>query len=192
MKTKNFKSFTFISVVLITFVLMLSNCTTVSPYNPSLPQISISKAEYQDIRHLGSNFSENPYMEPKTLLRGKLYEFFVVKIIFNLQKKENVTILAETIGPDGKEPSRIYSQYSFIEFWDSNTSIDPENDVKNQRKITSINRSCVPSFSFNQNAGLSVLFIPIVGKNPMPRPTKISIQVLTDSGESSMYSYSLE
>jgi len=154
--------------------------------------VIISKASDDDIKAYGRNFDENPYLEPRTLIRGKLNEFFIVKIQFNLPSESKISIIADATAKDGKEAARAYDTQGFIAFWESNIFKDEDNDAQKQRKYTSIERSCVPSMNFSQRAGQNTLYLPIVGANPIPRPAKIYVQVATSSGESVVFSYLLE
>ena len=189
MKRKVF-SIGFIAVAII--VALFSGCASAPHYNPALPVLAVSQAQYDDIRPYGPSYESNPYMEPRTLIRGKLNEFFVVKLDFNLPVNTKITVIADATTLDGKEAAKVYDQYSFVSYWDANTTYEPDNDAKNQMRNTIISRSCIPSMSFTQRAGRSTLLMPIIGKNPIPRPAKIYVQVATSTGESVVFNYLLE
>jgi len=81
-------------------LVLVSSCATAkNSFDPSLPEVSLYKATESDIRQYGKNFSENPYMEPRTLVRGKLNEFFIVRVDFNLPADTMVAILATATSP---------------------------------------------------------------------------------------------
>jgi hypothetical protein len=170
--------------------LMIAGCTTAPAFDPALPAVVLSRASAIDVGVYGRNFDENPYLEPKTLIRGKLNEFFIVKIQFNLASESRVSIIAEAVTADGKQAARVYDTQGFIAYWESN--IYKDDDVQKQRKFTSIERSCVPAMDFKQGAGQAVLYLPMVGANPIPRPAKIYVQVAISSGESIVFDYILE
>lgn len=174
------------------FVLFFSACATKLPFNASLPIIRIEEADQSDIRQFGSDFTVNPYMEPVTMFRGKLYEFFIVKVSFNLSTDSQISIAAKAVSPDGKEVAKVYDQYTFAEFWDANTSGESNLSAKITRKTSSISRSCIPSFKFFQRAGQSEIFIPLVSKNPILRPAIITIEVVPSTGSTMTYTYNLE
>lgn len=173
-------------------VLALASCATAgSAFDPTIPKIAISKAGEADIRAYGRNFSENPYMEPRTLARGKLNEFFILKLDFNLPAKSTVSLIAHAKSPKGEEVARVYTEQDFRDFWWANTIRDDDSGVW-ERKMAAIQRACIPGFDFSRPAGRTTLFVPLVGKNPIPRPAKIYAQVALSTGEIAEYSFTLE
>ncbi|MEW6549762.1 MAG: hypothetical protein AB1407_09930 [Spirochaetota bacterium] len=173
-------------------VLALSSCATASaPYNPTIPKVAISKATEADIRAFGKNFSENPYLEPRTLARGKLNEFFILKLEFNLESKNSASLIASAKSPSGEEVAKTYYEQSFKDYWWANTIRDDDTGQWG-RKMTAIERACIPGFDFNRPAGRTTLFVPLVGKNPIPRPAVIYAQVALGTGEIVEYSFTLE
>jgi len=125
------------------------------------------------------------------LLRGKLNEFFVVKIAFNLPGDSEVLIIAEAVGKDGNNTATAYDSYAHKDFWEFAVNFETDNP-KFQKKMLTLEKTCIPGFSFNQKAGKTEYYIPFVGKNPLPRPTSIYIQVALASGESATYEFLLE
>jgi hypothetical protein len=183
------KFFLFLSAIIV--LSMFFGCATAPAYDPARPILEISQASGEFLKGFG-RINENPYLEPKSLLRGKLNEFFVVRMDFNLPEASRIAIIAEAFSDDGKEAARAYDLYSFIEFWDYNTIRDDDNDSLRQRKITYIERSCIPSMQFNQRAGKNTLLVPFVGKNPIPRPATIYVQVAIGGGEPFIFEQRLE
>lgn len=189
MKSKHF----FIGFLAVAIIATLfSGCASTSRFDAALPVLAVSQAQYADIRPYGPNYESNPYMEPRTLIRGKLNEFFILKLDFNLPADAKITIIADATTPDGKEAAKAYDQSSFVSFWDANTTSDPDNDSKIQMRNTIISRSCIPTMSFTQRAGRNTLLMPMIGKNPIPRPAKIYVQVAASTGESVVFNYLLE
>lgn len=162
---------------------LLASCVSAPAFDPTRPQVVIAQATQAELRKFGTSYIENPYMEPRTLLRGKLNEFFVVKVDFNLPADSKVSILAEAKLVGGKEAARVHDSYSFIEFWDSATLTESEKGAEVQRKMTLIERSCIPAFDFVQQAGQGTLYIPFTGPNPMQRPATIYVQIVVGKGE---------
>ena len=173
-------------------LLVFAGCATSPAFDPSLPDVTVSRASEADIKAFGRNFYENPYMEPRTLIRGKLNEFFVVKLQLNLATTSRVSVLAEVVSPDKKPVAKAFDAQGFEEFWKANTFKEEDNDAQNQRRLTVIQRSCLPAMDFTQRAGRTVLLLPMVGANPIPRPAYIHIQVTAGQGEPVSYSYVLE
>ncbi|HEY9054098.1 MAG TPA: hypothetical protein VIO60_04695, partial [Rectinemataceae bacterium] len=170
----------------------LGSCASLPQYDPSLPQVSIVRATESDIRQFGKISSENPYIEPRTLLRGKTDEFFILRIDFNLPENAEITIVAKAEAPAGKKPAKAYSAPEFRDFWNARIIKDNENDALNQRKYTSIDRSCVPSFDFRQKAGRGSAFLPFASENPMPRPMLFRVEVSSSIGPGAVYEFTLE
>lgn len=171
---------------------IMISCATAPVYNPNLPLLVIDKAIKTDTQVYGRQFTTNPYLEPQTLLRGKLNEFYILKLQFNLPTNMLVSIITEITSKDGQEAAKAYDKNAFTDFWDINTMTYPDNDAKNQNRNTAIARSCIPAMSFTQRAGVNTLFLPIIGKNPIPRPAKIYIQVSVGSEVPYIYTATLE
>ncbi len=172
--------------------MIFTGCASAPAFDASKPLVSLSQATYQDLKKFGNNNDVNPYFEPSSLIRGKLNEFFIVKLSFNLPKEAEVSIIADAVQPDGQEAAKVYTLYNFIDFWDVNTSREPNNDAKIQMRKTNIERSCVPSLQFKQGAGQNVLLLPFVGKNPIPRPAKIYVQVEVAGAEPAVFTYDMK
>lgn len=178
-------------IVFILFMSCFIACKTVPLLKNNSQVIQIEQASLQDIRAYGVSYEENPYMEPKTLIRGKLNEFFVVKITLNLPAKSAVSVLVEAKTAEGMEAARPYSRDDFIAFW-NNVIVQDDDSYKYNQKITTIRRSCIPSFDFTEGPGQTVYYIPFVGKYPISRPAKIYVQVsVAGQGEPCAYAYDL-
>ncbi|MCE1206618.1 MAG: hypothetical protein LWX00_04350 [Spirochaetia bacterium] len=172
-------------------VILISACATKPKFNPNQPQVTMSQAIQAELRQFGPNSDTNPYIEPRTLIRGKLNEFYIVRLALNLSAETQISILAEAKGPDGTETAKAMDMYAFEAYWDSVTYREPDNDAKIQARITNIKRSCIPGFSFTANAGQSIYYIPFVGKNPIPRPSRIYVQVTVGNTEPVIYTADL-
>ncbi|MEN6399403.1 MAG: hypothetical protein ABFC74_03365 [Rectinema sp.] len=175
----------------VVLILTLSGCKTAPKAKADVPVVQITKASAEEIKEYGPSQESNPYMEPRTLLRGKLNEFFVVKIVLNLPAKSKVSVLAEMKGPDGSSSARAYTKLDFVTFW-QNVVAQDDNSPKYNQKMTTIARSCIPAFDFTEGAGLTTYYLPFVGKNPIPRPSKVYVQVsVNGQGEPSVFTYDL-
>ena len=178
--------------VLALCAILLAGCASLPAYDTDKPRLSLSKANEKELLAYGNSFVENPYLEPRTLIRGKLNEFHIVKLSLNLPEATRISIIAEAKKLDGSEAAKVYDQNTFAEFWDANTTVESTSGSEIQKKNSSISRSCIPAFSFTANAGQSEFYIPFVGRNPIPRPAKIYVQVSTGSGEPCVYTATLE
>ncbi len=178
-------------LVCVTAIVLFFSCATRPSFDPSIPLLSIEKADAAVLSMFGSTFETNPYLEPKTLLRGKLNEFFVVKISFNLPKDSEVLITAEAVDKDGRDAASAYDRYALKDFWEFAANFETDNP-KFQKKMIALEKSCIPGYSFHQKAGKAEYYMPFVGKNPLPRPSSFSIRVALASGESATYEFLLE
>ncbi|HWR12715.1 MAG TPA: hypothetical protein VN445_12900 [Rectinemataceae bacterium] len=172
-------------------LVFLASCATLSEYNPALPKVIIAKAEPGDFSRYGQSYESNPYLEPKTLLRGKLNEFFIAKLSFNLREESRISIIADAIALDGTKAATAYDQDGFRDYW-TFVSGDSTEGKNFSKKMNTIAQTCVYSMQFTQKAGQNTMFLPMVGKNPIPRPATIYIQVSTGSGEPAVFKYTLE
>lgn len=178
-------------IVLLCGAILITSCATTPAFNANKPPVSISQATQTELRQFGPNSDTNPFIEPRTLVRGKLNEFYLVRLELNLVSESPVSILAEAKGLDGTETAKALDMYAFEAYWDSVTYREPDNDAKIQSRITNIKRSCIPGFSFTVKAGQSIYYIPFVGKNPIPRPSRIYVQVTVGNAEPLIYTADL-
>jgi len=192
MNAKNqFKIIFYLSLLSIFFL----SCVTSYPnYTKEIPEILISNSKEKEILKIISSPSINPYIEPSTVLRGKLNEFFVVRIDFNLEKDTEIKITADMNSlKDKKTVAYLYEREQFLAYWEGFLSHDSiEDNLQYTKKTNSIRKTCFPEFSFLQKAGRSVLYLPFIGKNPIERPTEVYVQVTAGSREPFIYKHILE
>ncbi len=100
------------------FSLLAISCASTPQNDPALPAIEITIASPDEIRQFGIKQGENPYLEPTSLLKGKLNEFLILKIHFNLMERSKVSIIAQSMKEDGSEAGRFYTAKDFAAFWD--------------------------------------------------------------------------
>lgn len=178
--------------LILIFILTLSSCATAHKYDSNKPFVKITQATSTDLRQFGSNPSANPYIEPKSLFRGKIDEFFILKISLNLPKKSKISIEPRAIRPDGKDSGRFYTRDSFIEYWKFKDVYDEDANPYGNTKMVAIQRSCLPSFEYMQKAGNFEYYLPLVSPNPIARPTNVSIDVFIDDVAFCSYIYLIE
>jgi len=161
-------------------VFEFQSCTTTNPYSKELPTMAVSHViDQNNILKIVRNPYTNPYIEPSTMMRGKLNEFYVVKIDFNLEQDTRIEIVAEMNSMnDISAAAYPYDREQFITYWEMFSSHDLiEDNVEYTKKMNAIRSTCVPSFVFTQKAGRSTLYFPFIGKNPLPKPAKVFVQV---------------
>ncbi len=169
----------------------LGSCATVNVYDPSIPSVAITRANSSDIARFGSSFEINPYLEPKTLLRGKLNEFVVMKVALNLQNDSRISVIADITTAADPKAAVANDKFAFTEYWNFFSGGDAETQMARKR-LNTLDQTCIPALSFVQKAGKYTYYIPFVGNNPIPRPAKIYVQVSTGSGEPAVYTAMLE
>jgi len=175
------------SSLLIVILFFAISCTTTPVYNPSLPLAIIKPASTNEIRQFGNNININPYIEPYTLLRGKLFEFYILKIIINKRDTSKIDIDCDIYVDQNNRDAKAYSIKEFAALWDSISIYSEDTNPAGNEREHNIQRSCLPSFSFIESSGIHEYFIPIAGKFPMKRPIKILIRVSDANGEQYTY-----
>lgn len=179
-------------IIAVTFALLaLGSCATVAVYNPSDPSVTIARATPAEIANFGPSFETNPYMEPRTILRGKLNEFVVIKVALNLQKDSRISIIADASTAADPSVAIANDKVALTDYWNFLSGGEAETP-KARKRLSTIDITCIPSLNFTQKAGKSTYYIPFVGKNPIPRPAKIYVQVSAGSGEPAVYTATLE
>jgi len=177
------------------FIFAFQSCSTTIPYSRELPEVTISHVmDQKDKLKIIRNPYINPYIEPSTTIRGKLNEFFVIKIDFNLEQDTRIEIVAEmNLVNDTSVVAYPYDREQFITYWEMFASHDlVEDNLEYTKKINTILRTCIPSYIFTQKAGRSTFYLPFIGKNPLSRPAKVSVQVYTSNQIPLKFSYVVE
>lgn len=164
--------------------LLLSNCATVPGYDQNLALAEIRPATIQEIRQFGANTNSNPYLEPSTLLRGKIYEFHILKLKLNVKEKIRISIICDVFSDPGKNASKAYTAEEFSSLWEFASVYSDDTNPAGNARSTNIQRSCLPSYEFTETPGIHEYFIPIAGRYPMTKPVNIYIQVTNAGGES--------
>lgn len=168
-------------IILLVFVsLSWVGCVTHQVYNTNKPAIQVEQATKTDIRSFGFKSGENPYIEPSSLIRGKIDEFFIVKFSFNLSETKNISILAEAQDDKGASIGRFYTADKFVQYWKLRDAYDEDDNPYGNAKQVSIQSSCLSSFEFSQKPGVREYYLPFVSSYPIKRPATIHIQVVAD------------
>lgn len=171
-------------VLLSLLVLTFQACAHIPEYDSSYPQVAISAGDSQSLLQFGKDYSTNPFLEPRSLLRGKLNEFYIIRIHFNLQEESRVSILAEMSSKDGSSVASPYYRDYLKEYWE----IYAERGAASANMAASTKRNVIDNYVpvssvFIQKAGQTDLYLPMIGPNPIPRPANIYIQVSVNRGE---------
>ncbi len=171
-------------------LLFLGGCASTQAYDTSLPKIFIQRATIEEIKKFGTTFASNPYLEPATLLGGKKYEFFVVRIDLNLDKNESVEVDAFAQVPAGVPVPQVHTKNSLIEFWEF---IDEGAKLADfEKRKTTIEITAIPSTSFRESSGQHRYYLVFSGKYPIKKPVSYHVRVFLSSGESVSFSDTIE
>ena len=90
--TKNRRSIIWLGELFIIATLIFNSCATNKVYDAKIPTVSISHVPEAELAKYGTAFAANPYREPSNIILGKSYEFYIVKISLNLEKKTRIKI----------------------------------------------------------------------------------------------------
>jgi len=174
------------------YIFLFTSCASLPHFDPDLPPVEIEPASDSDIKKFGIKPGENPYLEPISIIKKKLNEFYILKIRFNLSERTYISIHTESLKEDGSEAGRFYTAEQFLAFWEQREFYTEDNNPYGNSKIITIQRSCIPSLEFFQNPGISEYFLPLESKYPIPRPANIYIQISLGSREPIIFKYTLE
>ncbi len=171
---------------------VLYSCASTQTYTVDKPLVEITQALPTDIRQFGSKLYENPYIEPSSLIRGKIDEFFIIKISFNLPEKAKISVFARALKPDGSNAGTFYIASKFIEYWKVRDAYTEDDNPYSNTRLATIQRSTLPAFEYYQNSGRHDYYLPLVASNPIPRPTSISVTVTVNDTQSFSFDYQLQ
>lgn len=158
------------SLVLV-LALALSACVSAPP--PTEVAISARLLDKAALKSAyGSKAGENPYIEPVGLVMGQREEFAVVELKVSLPAKATVSLSAQLDGPEGPGAELKYRD-DFHAYW--SIYEDMPGTTLRSSKIDAV---CLPSGQFESKAGTRAYYLVFVGKNPIPRPAEISVQVV--------------
>lgn len=135
----------------------------------------------------GYSFEVNPYLEPSALIRGKPYEFSVLRIEISTSGSAAAVLSASVVGADGTVLASAKDLEQMKLFWDMWEGSDPNKG----RRLTSLERSYLPGYSFEQKPGRRVYYLVLMGKNPLPRPATIEATLLVEGLDPVIFSQAL-
>lgn len=153
------------------------------------PRLQLRKLEQFEIRKITSRENENPYIEPVSLIKGKLNEFIIFELKINSELPINISISGRiTTTDDQKIIANLFEKDQFIEYWEIySPRISVEDNVVIEKKKNYIQTSYIPSLEFKHKAGIKAYYIVFVGVYPPSRPAKADIIVYADNGEALVY-----
>jgi len=111
-------------------------------------------------------------MEPDGIFMGQREEFAVVELVINLPARSTVSLGAQLDGPEGPG-AELKLREDFHSYWSTYEDIDGA-----YLRSSKIDVACPISSQFDSPAGKRTYYLVFVGKNPIPRPAVISVQVV--------------
>ncbi|MGB9686791.1 MAG: hypothetical protein ACPLYX_09880 [Rectinema subterraneum] len=193
MKRRSIFNFITASFLLLA-VSVLVSCSSQPKNVPATYAVDIQKLDQQAIFALQPNRDANPFVEPGSLLRGKINEFVVFRIdIFNNLSR---TIRIDSIMQD-RDQNYIDAYFAdkLVEYWDQNstrTSTDKATLTSYAKKVSLIKKLVVPYATIPIEPGKSTYYLVFVGPYPIKRPAKAQIDVSTDDGEYNSFEFALQ
>lgn len=159
--------------------IVIFSCATAKRFDPSAPLISIERAEPKELSKYGVSYETNPFIEPRSLIRGKLNEFVIVKVNLNLPSEASISITVSCTGSDGNETGKPYSRQMFEEYWLFYSS-ENDNPASVNRRNNTIGKYTFFSFDGRESGGVKTRYIPVVGPNPILRPSIVDVMITVD------------
>jgi len=163
-------------VLLCLGTIILFSCATANRFDPAAPLVSIERAEPKELSKYGVSYETNPFLEPRSLIRGKFNEFIIIKVNLNLPSETNMSITVSCTGPDGKETGKPYSRQMFEEYWLFYSS-ENDNPASVNRRNNTIGKYTFFSFEGRESGGVKTRYIPVIGPNPILRPSNIDVTI---------------
>jgi len=193
MNRRSIFNFLIVSILLIALSVLVS-CASQPEKIPTTYTVDVQKLDQQAILALQPNKDANPFIEPGSLLRGKVNEFVVYRI--DISNNRRRTIRIDSIMQD-KDQNYIDAYYAdmLVEYWDQNatrTSTDQSTLTSYAKKVSLIKKLVVPYATITMGPGKSTYYLVFVGPYPIKRPAKAQIDVSTDDGEYNSFEFTLQ
>ena len=99
-----------------------------------------------------------------------------------------VSVFCSALGPDGKEVATQRDIREMENYW---YPIGGKTEVNIEKRISMLRRSYMRSNPYAAKAGKSSFIVVLIGKNPLPRPAKVEVQVMAAGLESASFSFDL-
>lgn len=166
-------------------LLVLFSCATTGTFRADQPKIRMVRADLQELRQFGPTSARNPYLDPVTLLGGKKFEFYVIRLDLNLPGRTDIAITSQARSAASGETLRLYTRSELLDLWELLGTTEDSADVETRK--STIGRTALPALDFTERAGSRSYYIVIGGKYPVRKPVEIEIAAYLSSGESSVF-----
>ena len=179
------------AIASIAILMLVTSCAS-SPSSVSsegAPAVSVRLLSGEEIKSaFGKNYETNPYMPYKGLISGAKEEFIVLKVEVPMTQNGAVSVFCSALGPDGKEVATQRDIREMENYW---YPIGGKTEVNIEKRISMLRRSYMRSNPYAAKAGKSSFIVVLIGKNPLPRPAKVEVQVMAAGLESASFSFDL-
>ncbi len=173
--------------VLVALTLVIS-CTSAPAKASQASTVRVSLMSQEGLRHDGgSTFVENPYLIPEGMIKGKPNEFIVLKVDFALTAPALVEVQAKAVNPEGAPVAPLFSIEDMKTFWEAWPA--KESDVL--RRLDRLERTYMPELITKAPKGSTTWYLVFVGKNPIPRPTKVVVKAFIGEGAPASFEFDL-
>jgi hypothetical protein len=135
----------------------------------------------------GKQYQENPYIAPWTVLLGRPEEFIVLRLELSTPAATAVELDVRAADADGREVASFRDRENMKQY----CAMYGAEAAEIRRRFAILDRSCAPSDAFKVRAGVSVYYIVLMGKRPLPE-TRLRARVLVDGGIAASLDETLE
>jgi|GEM_PF-4397948 len=134
----------------------------------------------------GSIDDENPYIPHRTLFLGAREEFIAFEVDVDAAVDGPISVRAEALDPDGKSVAVLRDLGYMQHYWEAYN--DGRSDSICLRKL---GKSYMKSNPLKAKAGRQSFMVLLVGNNPIPRPSSISMEIDVPGMNLSKFSFDL-
>jgi len=178
-KAKNLRYAWICAISLI--ILLTWSCASVKDA-PQQYEVNVKKLNANEIQSI-SNWPINPYIEPGSIIRGKIDEFVVIRIEFKIEREMLISIFGDLKDNDGKYIPIYYSE-EFLTYWDQFRGSNDRNSTQNFiKKQNLIKQTCIPGSQFKLRPGQYIYYLVFIGPYPIKKPARGRIDISTSFGE---------
>jgi hypothetical protein len=168
------------------FVIALAGCMSapkvVDPAGVDISVVKLTRDQAVMSYGGGSLKEPNPYRMPGGILMGQPHELIVLR--FSMVASRNAQVFVNSITArtaDGASVARYdeLDEYAaYISGWKSPLT---------ERNVQIVRDSYIPGSSFKIRPGRHTYYAVLIGKNPIPRPFKVSVDIYVDEGNSRFF-----
>ena len=138
----------------------------------------------QALMAFGSTTDEvNPYRTPGGVIISP-HEFVVLRFAITASRKAEISINDITASnPDGDSVAHFNEPEQFI------TYIGGWKSPVTAKNVQIVRDTYIPGTAFTSRTGRHSYYAVLIGKNPIPRPFQVKVDISVDNGESRFYTF---